>query len=77
MRRAAAGPGDERFLAGGPAAIPHRAIERGELPADTDIEFGLDFLAGPLYRRAGILRNTPDAGRLQRLTDKIIAALTT
>src|SRR5580704_19134726 len=29
-----------------------RAIERGELPADTDIELALDQLVGPIYYRA-------------------------
>jgi Tetracyclin repressor-like, C-terminal domain len=28
-----------------------RAIERGELPATTDIELALDLLYGPLYHR--------------------------
>ena len=29
----------------------HRAIERGEIPADTKIEVALDLLYGPLYHR--------------------------
>ncbi|WP_202638973.1 TetR-like C-terminal domain-containing protein [Bailinhaonella thermotolerans] len=57
------------------AAILHRAVERGELPAGTDIELGLDFLAGPLYWRVSIIQAAPDPERMQRLTDKIIAAL--
>jgi AcrR family transcriptional regulator len=32
-------------------AIFHRAIERGEIPADTKIEVGLDLLYGPIYHR--------------------------
>ena len=31
--------------------IFHRAIERGEIPADTDIEVALDLLYGPFYHR--------------------------
>jgi AcrR family transcriptional regulator len=31
--------------------ILRRAIERGEIPADTKIEIGLDLLYGPLYHR--------------------------
>ena len=31
--------------------IFHRAIERGEIPADTDIEIALDLLYGPFYHR--------------------------
>ena len=32
-------------------AIFVRAIDRGEIPADTDVESALDFLYGPLYHR--------------------------
>jgi AcrR family transcriptional regulator len=32
-------------------ALLHRAIERGEIPADTKIEVALDLLYGPLYHR--------------------------
>jgi Tetracyclin repressor-like, C-terminal domain len=32
-------------------AIPQRAIERGELPADTDPATLIDMLAGPIYLR--------------------------
>lgn len=31
--------------------IFHRAIARGEIPEDTDIELGLDLLYGPVYHR--------------------------
>lgn len=55
--------------------ILRRAIDNGELPAGTDIELGLDFLAGPLYWGTGIRRAPADPARLERLTDKIIAAL--
>jgi AcrR family transcriptional regulator len=57
------------------ATILHRAVERGELPVGTDIELGLDFLAGPLYWRMGILHDSMDAERLERLADKVIAAM--
>jgi hypothetical protein len=29
-----------------------RAVERGELPPDVDVDLALDLLAGPLYLRA-------------------------
>jgi AcrR family transcriptional regulator len=32
-------------------AIFQRAIERGEIPGDTDVELALDLLYGPLYHR--------------------------
>ncbi|WP_112241678.1 TetR-like C-terminal domain-containing protein [Kribbella monticola] len=57
------------------AAILHRAIQRGELPVDTDLELGLDFLAGPLYWRVGILRDPMDPERLNHLADKVVAAI--
>ncbi|YCK39945.1 TetR/AcrR family transcriptional regulator [Actinomadura sp. ATCC 39365] len=57
------------------AAILYRAIERGELPADIDIELGLDLLAGPLYWGVNISQAPPSPERTQRLADKIIAAL--
>jgi AcrR family transcriptional regulator len=57
------------------AKIVDRAIERGELPADTDIDLGLNFLAGPLYLRIVINRAEPDPERLDRMADKIIASL--
>jgi hypothetical protein len=57
------------------ADILHRGIRRGELPADTDIELGLDFMAGPLYWGTVILRTPADPVRLERLADKIVAAL--
>jgi AcrR family transcriptional regulator len=34
-----------------PRAVFRRAIERGEIPADTKIEVALDLLYGPLYHR--------------------------
>jgi AcrR family transcriptional regulator len=57
------------------AEILHRAIDRGELPADTDLELGLDFLAGPIYWGIVILRSPADPARLERLADKLVAAL--
>jgi hypothetical protein len=29
----------------------HRAVERGEIPPDTDIDVALDLIYGPLYHR--------------------------
>jgi hypothetical protein len=33
------------------AAVFRRAIERGEIPADTNIEVALDLIYGPVYHR--------------------------
>jgi AcrR family transcriptional regulator len=57
------------------ARLLQRAIDRGELPADTDIELGLDFLAGPLYWRQVVVRLPLAETYLDRLTDKVIGAL--
>lgn len=57
------------------AGILRRAVERGELPGGTDVDLGLDLLAGPLYWRAAVLGAPADAKRLARLADKITAAL--
>ena len=51
-----------------------RAIGRGELPADTDVELCLDFLAGPLYWRLTAINSEPGPDYLDRLTDKVVAA---
>lgn len=57
------------------AHLLRRAVERGELPTDTDLELGLDFLAGPMYWRLAVIRTSTAADYLDRLTDKIIAAV--
>lgn len=57
------------------AKIMYRAIERGELPADADIDLGLNFLAGPLYLRIAVNRSETNPERLGRMADKIVAAL--
>lgn len=56
------------------AEILHRAITRGELPGDTDIDLCLDFLAGPLYWRLTAIHTPLPPGYLDRLTDKTVAA---
>ncbi|MFE5583172.1 TetR-like C-terminal domain-containing protein [Kitasatospora sp. NPDC056531] len=53
-----------------------RAVERGELPADTDRELALDLLAGPLYWRLAVVRTPTAPDYLDRLTDKLLAAFT-
>jgi AcrR family transcriptional regulator len=57
------------------AQILRRAIERGELPADTDVELALDFMVSPLYWRL-VVTGAPIADDyLERLATKIISAL--
>lgn len=57
------------------AELLRRAIARGELRADVDIELALDFLAGPLYWRIVSTRRAAPAPYLDQLTDMILAAL--
>lgn len=57
------------------ALLVQRAVERGELPADTDIEMCLDFLAGPLYWRLTVVQSSTAQDYLDRLTDKVVAAM--
>jgi hypothetical protein len=57
------------------AEILHRAVRRGELAADIDLELALDFLAGPLYWRLVVVRTPRPDGYHTQLADMIIAAL--
>lgn len=55
--------------------ILQRAIDGGELSADTDFEIGLDLMAGPLYWRLVVIRTPTDDEYFDRLAEKIISAL--
>jgi Tetracyclin repressor-like, C-terminal domain len=57
------------------AQLVERAIARGELPASTDIGLCLDLLAGPLYWRLIVVHDGPEDSYLDRLADKIAAAM--
>lgn len=46
----------------------HRAIERGELPADTDVELAVDQLVGPIYYRVLVTGEPVD----QKLTNALV-----
>ena len=51
-----------------------RAVARGELPADTDPELCLDFLAAPLYWRLAVVNTGVGVDYVDRLTDMVVAA---
>jgi AcrR family transcriptional regulator len=51
------------------AALLRRGIERGELPADLDLELAVDVLLGPLVYR--ILIDRGDLGRLAGLPERV------
>jgi AcrR family transcriptional regulator len=52
-----------------------RAIERGELPATTDVEVALDLLYGPLYHRLLHGHAPLDERFLRSLVDTVLAGL--
>jgi AcrR family transcriptional regulator len=52
-----------------------RAIERGELSADTDPDLAVDLVVGPLYWRLTIARLPLSPENLSQLADATVAAL--
>ncbi|MFI7618227.1 TetR/AcrR family transcriptional regulator [Nonomuraea terrae] len=58
------------------AAMFQRAIDRGELPQDTDLELALDLLAAPLYWRLVVRSAAPDPAYMDNLTDALLRSLT-
>lgn len=57
------------------STIVDSAVERGELPADTDRQLALDLIAGPLYWRLAVLRTPLSPRYLDRLAAATAAAL--
>ena len=57
------------------AAVLQKAMDRGELPADTDVQLALDLAIGPLYWRLAVVRAKLPKGYLDHLADRIAAAL--
>ncbi|WP_280396173.1 TetR/AcrR family transcriptional regulator [Nocardia brasiliensis] len=54
----------------------HRAIERGELPADLDLELALDLCIAPLFWRKLLGGNPTDDEYLDKLVHTLITAFT-
>jgi AcrR family transcriptional regulator len=52
-----------------------RAVDRNELPGDTDLEMGLGLLAGPMYVQMVVIKEPTDDDYFDRLTEKIVCAL--
>lgn len=52
-----------------------RAVQRGELPADTDPEAAVDLIVGPLYWRLAIARTPLTDGYLDALVEAVAAGL--
>jgi AcrR family transcriptional regulator len=57
-------------------AIPRRAIERGELPPDTDTAALIDMLVGPIYLRRFIQGRPMTAAEIDELASRVVAAFT-
>ncbi|WP_329070303.1 TetR-like C-terminal domain-containing protein [Amycolatopsis sp. NBC_01480] len=55
--------------------ILRAAIDRGEIPADADLELSLDFLAGPLYWRLAVTNLPVSEDYLNRLVTQLIRLL--
>ncbi|MEJ3748158.1 TetR/AcrR family transcriptional regulator [Actinomycetes bacterium KLBMP 9797] len=52
-----------------------RAIDRGELPADTDPDAAIDLVIGPIYWRLAVSRTPLPTGYVTALAASIVAAL--
>lgn len=55
-------------------AVIHRAIERGELPSDTDTDLLADLLSGPVFYRRLVAGEHLDRSYGQRLVDQVLHA---
>jgi rhodanese-related sulfurtransferase/AcrR family transcriptional regulator len=56
-------------------AIVRRAIQRGEIPADTDVELALDLLWGPLFHRLLHAHARLDEDFLSNVVDTVFAGI--
>jgi AcrR family transcriptional regulator len=56
-------------------AMLQRAIERGELPPDTDLELALDLMAAPLYWRLTVRAVEAGPDYLDKLTEMLLRAI--
>lgn len=56
-------------------AVVRRGIERGELPAGTDVDLLIDLLSGPLLSRALLTMAPVDQGLLATMVDVVIRGL--
>jgi hypothetical protein len=52
-----------------------RAIQRGELPSDTDVDLAMDLLAGPLYWRLAVMQVDVSDDYCDKLANLIVTAI--
>jgi AcrR family transcriptional regulator len=57
------------------AEMFRRAVQRGEIAPDTNVELAQDLFGGPLYLRGAILGEEFPAGYAEQLTDTVLRAL--
>jgi hypothetical protein len=57
------------------AQMLRRAVERGEIERDSDLELAQDLFGGPLYLRGVILGEEFPVGYARRLTDSVLRSL--
>jgi hypothetical protein len=57
------------------AATLRRAVDRGELPADTNVDLVLDLVAAPVYWRVSVRHVAVEPGFLDDLVDHLLRAL--
>ena len=60
---------------GAGAKMLRRAVERGEIRPDFDLELAQDLVGGPLYLRGVILDEEFPPGYAERLTDAVLRIL--
>lgn len=59
------------------SAMFERAIDRGEMRSDVDLELAIDLAIGPIYLRRLESVRSVDAGLADRLTDMVLGAVAT
>jgi AcrR family transcriptional regulator len=57
------------------AVALRRAIDRGELPPDTDLEMALDLVAAPIYWRLSVRHAAAEPDYLENLAEHLLRAL--
>ena len=58
-------------------AMLERAVTRGEISADADLEMALDLIAGPLFMRGLLIDEPIEAGYAERLATAVMKQLST
>lgn len=56
--------------------VLERAVARGELPENADVQLALDLAIGPLYWRVAVVRSKLPKGYIDDLATRVAAALT-